>query len=183
MTKRIILICGGRNYGKTTTIRDLFQIGKFEKFIPKFIIIGNKKICTSGGDRSPQEMIKFCNYQKLIEDELVKRLEICKKFGDDAIIIIPFSIIKNTKEPRRGEINEDCMIKPIEWLKEKQEYEVYKIYLKRPNYKWVVLTGGEGETTEEVDALMEKIGYDCLIDNWDEQEKRVDRVRDFIGKI
>lgn len=182
MNKRIILICGGRDYGKTSTLKSLFGLKSNEK-VPS-LKIGNVTICISGSESgsldSDQEHTAFCHFDSVIQ-KTSKRLKRCiEKYGESAIIVIPFSIIKRTREPRKGELNEDCIIKPIEWLKQ-QGYEIYKIYLRRIDYKYSVIAGDSGESTTEVDALMDKLGYNLKIESRDKPDEQAKEIREFIS--
>ena len=138
MTKKIVLLCGERDSGKTKTLRELFNLRSYQRI--GRITINNKIICVVGLG-SPQEKEEFCHV-KDVKDNIKKRIKYCERqFGNDFVLVIPFSIYKK----RDGRTNENCIIKPIEWLK--SLYSVHIIYLRIVNYADLIM---EKITTNEI---------------------------------
>lgn len=126
----VIILIGRSNSGKTKTLHEFFGIKPWSKGYHDKII--NEKIVCAVGFCSPQESewIPFCNYDLVIGD-IIERLEKAKKEvkkihnKDDFVFVIPFTLMK-----KNGSINENCILKPIEDLKDKGHI-VVPIYLNR----------------------------------------------------
>lgn len=133
--KTVVILCGGNNSGKTTTLKHFFANGKTRKFgrIVLYERVLNGKTIYAFGLSSPQELLKkkdFCNVDK-VKARIRKRTSICDEVsaGQDYTLIIPFGIYENED---RTELNEECVLKPIEWLKFKG-FKVFPIYLRKEN--------------------------------------------------
>ena len=127
----VIILIGRGNSGKTKTLHEFFGVKAWAKGYHEKSI--NEKIVCAVGFRSSQESewIPFCNYDLVIEN-IIERLEKAKKEvknkydKDDFVFVIPFTLKRED-----GRINDDCIIKPIEYLTDKGHI-VVPIYLNRP---------------------------------------------------
>lgn len=102
------------------------------------------KIICAVSFSSPQEQEPFCEVE-LINDNIKKRIIECENNtnGEPYVLIIPFTMSGSRK--KRKKINEDCILKPIERLKER--FKVFVIYLRKTNAR----------NLKEKDALMRKV--------------------------
>lgn len=130
----MILLVGKSDSGKTKTLNEFFGVGRWSKGYHEKII--NGKIVCVVGFRSPQESdwISFCKFELVIKDinERLKNAEteVKKKHDkDDFVFVIPFTLKRED-----GRINEDCILKPIEDLRDKGHI-VVPIYLNRTHRK------------------------------------------------
>ena len=166
----IILLCGGRDSGKSGTLDELFKNSTVKK-VP-FIWLNGKKVCICGGKTSVQEVNGFCQYNEVIE-ETGRRIELCiRKYGNDIIILIPFTVeIGGRKRDTKGKVNRDCIVEPLKWLKAK--YNTIVVYL-----------SGSKRTKEIslIDTLMKEIGYDLKIYSRDKPVEQSKELSDFIIK-
>jgi ADP-heptose:LPS heptosyltransferase len=141
----IVILCGGNSCGKTTTLKGFFGISKNAQS-PEYHVerkINGKTVCAVSFG-SPQEQSKFCNV-KQVQENIDNRTQTCDKESKvkPYILLIPFTMSGSRKE--RKKLNEDCIIKPIEKLKEK--FKVFVVYLRKTNAR----------NLAEKDALMKKI--------------------------
>ena len=164
------MLIGGRDAGKTKTLDQLFN--QEYKKIPS-ITIGEKKVCTCGGNTSVQEVIEFCNFNRVIE-EIKSRIKKCiEKYGEDIAIILPFTVeIGGRKRSTKGKINRDCIIEPLKWLK--SNYKVHVVYLR----------GGERKTdTPSIDMLMEEVSYNLKVESREAYPEQAKEISDFIERL
>ena len=166
----IVLLCGGRDSGKTGTLDELFRESTAKK-VP-FIELNEKKVCICGGKKSVQEVNEFCQYGRVIE-EIKRRIALCiEKYGDNVIIIIPFTVeVGGRKRGTKGKINRDCILEPLKWLK--------------PNYKTYVVYLSRGRRTNDIpliETLMQEIKYDIKIESRDNPKKQAEELSDFIAR-
>jgi len=138
MVKKVIILLGVRESGKTLTLRRLFNVAK-RKIIGKTIIDGKEVPIKGFG--SPQEMEEFCNVKNVIKN-IKRRIKHCEKNskGKDYVLVIPFSLMK-----RKKRTNEDCIIKPIEWLKN-HGFSVHVIYLRKLTFADKLATKAKAKT-------------------------------------
>lgn len=128
----IVLLCGGNNSGKTTTLKQFFAGGKKQKVEQTTLyerVIDGKRVYAVGLS-SPQELEKFCHVDD-VKADIEKRIQECEKASQnqDYTLIIPFGIYENKD---RTKLNEECLLKPIEWLKTRG-FKVFPIYLRKEN--------------------------------------------------
>jgi hypothetical protein len=147
MSKKVILICGKANSGKSKTIQTFFGrnevISKWELVSKTF----NGRLVFAVGDTSPQEQNDFCQVAA-VKSDIKERLRLCeeKAGGKDFTLILPFTISR--KAGRNDEPNTKCIEKPIEWLKE--TYEVKVIYLRKMDYADVLMRDLSNEEIQSV---------------------------------
>ena len=93
---------------------------------------------------SPQERETFCRVD-LVKANIEKRITICEEAtkGQNYVLIIPFGLRENKE---RTQLNERCVLEPIEWLKGRG-FRVFSIYLKKTNTRRL----------EQKNAVMAKI--------------------------
>ena len=123
----VILLIGKANSGKTRTLKKFYGVDGIIKYIDKRI---GKTIVCSVSLTSPQELREFCKYELVIEN-LNKRLKTAEKKvkekynKNDFVFVIPFTLME-----KEGSINKNCILKPIENLKDKG-HNIHPIYLKK----------------------------------------------------
>lgn len=143
----IVILCGSNNSGKTSTIKGFFG-GKYSltesrAHFYERILDGKKVFAVNAG--SPQEIVKeFCRV-KLVNKNIEKRISECNEKAESQsyIVVIPFTMSGSRK--KREKINKDCILKPIEKMKEK--FKVFVIYLRKAN----------AQNLAEKDVLMAKV--------------------------
>ena len=130
----IICLTGRRSSGKTKTLKKFFGVREDDRIRNnEYIDKKNGKIICAVGFGSPQELEGFCQFEDVI-DNLNKRLEIAKEEvkkrykKDDFVFIIPFTLMTKID----GRNNTNCILKPLEILKNKG-HVVSLIYLTRPS--------------------------------------------------
>ncbi len=127
---KIVPLIGIRDSGKTGTLLEFFGVEKRSGSYGYMDRVIKGKIVCAYGLCSPQELREYCNYNLVIEnikERLARaKIEVKKRRGKgEFIFIIPFGLYM-----RDGEINENCILKPIDRLK-KDGYAVSPIYLRR----------------------------------------------------
>lgn len=164
----IVLLCGGRDSGKSGTLDELFRESTVKK-VP-FIELNGKKICICGGKKSVQEVNEFCQYDRVIE-EIKRRVALCiKKYGGNIIIIIPFTVeVGGRKMSTKGKINRDCILEPLKWLK--TNYKTYVVYLSG---------GRRTNDISLIETLMQEIKYGIKIESRDKPIEQAKELSDFI---
>lgn len=118
---------------------------------------------------SPHELANdFCNVQK-VKERIDKRLKKCdeKAKGKDYFLMIPF-----TMSVKNGEINEKCILEPIEWLRA-MNIRVILIYLRKT----------ETDLLDAKDALMEKITATIIESKIDEEDRQAKELEAIIKKL
>lgn len=142
--KTAVILCGSYNAGKTKTLKKFFgvsHIGKLKRMQLLERVLDGRKIYAISLS-SPQELSDFCVVDQ-VKEKIEKRIQKCEQEGQsqDYFLIIPFTLMV-----KGGEINERCIVEPIQWLKAKG-FKVVSIYLRRENTRYLSLK----------DALMRKI--------------------------
>jgi hypothetical protein len=165
MSNSIVVLCGKANSGKSTLLQTLFESGDI---IHKGKLLKKKikgKIVYVVGDTSSQEQTEFCKVEK-VKDDIEGRLKLCEEdaAGNDFILLLPFTIKRQNNKNEKP--NTKCIIKPIEWLKEK--YEVKVIYLRKLDY---------------ADIMMRDIFDDEIQSVWDERERHKKELVEIIKGI
>jgi len=119
--------------------------------------LDGRRICAVSFS-SPQEQEPFCEV-RLVNDNIKNRIIECEKNtnGEPYILIIPFTMSGSRK--KRKKINEDCILKPIEKLREK--FKVFVIYLRKTNAR----------NLEDKDALMKRIALKMVETTKDDYDK------------
>lgn len=165
MIKIVVLIGRGAS-GKSKTLKRFFGIDRRlrkNEYIEN--IIDGKIICAVSLS-SPQELRGYCKYD-LVMTNILERLNIAKREvkkrhnRDDFIFVIPFGLYM-----RDDKINEDCIFKPIEWLKA-QAHIVKLIYLKRHTRKLLF------------DEFMARLTKDNIVSRED-YDKQAEELRNLI---
>ena len=142
---KIVILCGGNNSGKTSTLRGFFGIDNADASPSSYVErkLDSKIVCAASFS-SPQERSAFCNV-KQVQDDIDERLKVCdeESKGKPYILLIPFTM--STSDADRKKLNVNCIVKPIEELEKK--FKVYVIYLRKTNAR----------NLAEKDALMKPI--------------------------
>lgn len=133
--KTIVLLCGADNSGKTSTLRRFFEFEGDLRSHPLLerTLDGRKVYAFYLG--SPQELAGgFCDLDE-VKPRIEKRIQKCEQAsrGQDYFLIIPFTL--SVKE---GEINERCILEPIESLKARG-FKVVPIYLRKEKTAYLEL--------------------------------------------
>ena len=164
--KTVVLLCGDRDSGKTNTLKTFFGVSDIKRLKPMQLLVttvNGKRICAIGLT-SPQELANdFCNVEK-VDKRINKRLEKCElnSQGHGYVLIIPFTLFVED-----GNVNERCIIEPIESLRSKG-YNVVPVYLRKTTSTFLHLFG----------ALMSKIGATII-----ESSKDYDRQAEELKKL
>lgn len=134
-----MLLCGGNSSGKSTTFLKFFEGCLIRKIkgmdFYKRILFGRIVVYGAGSD-SPQELQQhntktLCDLEWVIEN-VEKRIRLCEEDckGEPYVLVIPWGMYENRA---RDQLNEECFLKPIEWLREEKRFEVLPIYLRKMN--------------------------------------------------
>ena len=127
----IVLLIGTNEAGKTKTLKEFFCVSHIKRLKPLQLLKRVSKVITiySVSLSSPQEQSKFCNVPE-VEARIKKRIGKCEEDskGKEYILVIPFGIYQ--KNRRSEELNEKCILEPIEWLKS-LGFKVISVYLKK----------------------------------------------------
>lgn len=149
--KTIVLLCGVGEVGKTKTLKSFFSVKHTRRLgrmqLLQRVLNGKKIYAVSLS--SPQEQEGFCQIDK-VKANIERRIQKCEQAsqGQDYFLIIPFGIYR-----RNGRLNENCILKPIEWLRN-QGFKVSPIYLKKMRAVDLLMkriTSNEIESTIEYD--------------------------------
>lgn len=134
----IVLLCGGNSAGKTTTLKNFFAGCSVQKRgrMNFYTRILHKRTFYGVGDDSPQENQQL-NTKTLcdldwVKGDIEKRIKLCEAEakGQSYILIIPYGMYENFA---RTELNEECFLQPIDWLKKEMGFNVFPIYLRKMN--------------------------------------------------
>jgi hypothetical protein len=169
--KTVVLLCGSNCVGKTMTLKVFFGVKHIRKLKPMQLLENhlNGKTVYAVSLSSPHELANdFCNVKK-VEERVDKRLKKCdeKAQGKDYFLIIPF-----TMSVEDGEINEKCILEPIEWLRV-MNIRVTAVYLRKT----------ETDLLDAKDALMEKIAAPRIISKIDEEDRQARELEEIIKKL
>jgi hypothetical protein len=165
--KAIVLLCGSNEVGKTKTLKAFFGVSHIERLKPMQLlerILNGMKIYAVSLN-SPQEQSEFCNVSE-VKARIEKRIQKCEEasHGQDYILIIPFGIYQKGRR-KTEQLNEKCILEPIEWLK-KLGFKVRSIYLRKETARLLPLK----------DELMKKITSQEIKSekNYDRQAKELE---------
>jgi len=135
--KTIVLLCGADRSGKTKTLKRFFGVSgrlKRNQLLEK--VLDGKKIYAVSLS-APQELIKeFCDVDE-VKARIEKKIQKCEEAskGQDYILIIPFGIYARKG---KAEINERCILEPIESL-EARGFKVVPVYLRKEKTAYLEL--------------------------------------------
>ena len=75
----IVILCGGNNSGKTTTLEHFFESGEKEdvRQMPLYSRVLNGKLIYAVSPNSPQELKDLCEVKEVI-DNIEKRIRKCE---------------------------------------------------------------------------------------------------------
>jgi hypothetical protein len=162
----IIILCGSNDSGKTATMKGFFVIDKNTRSPHDYIErkLDGRIVCAFSFG-SPQEKVqKFCAVEK-VQDNIQRRIDECNKKASSKpyILIIPFTMSGSRIQKKK--INEDCIIKPINWLK--KDFHIFVIHLRK----------GKARNLKEQDDLMK----DLAIEKIETTKKDYDKSSDLIN--
>ena len=126
--KTIVILCGVGEAGKTKTLKELFGVSNIRRLrrmkLLEKVLDGKKVYAVSLS--SAQEQEEFCQVDK-VKANIERRILKCEQASQiqQYMLIIPFAVYR-----RKGKLNEDCILKPIDWLRNRG-FKVHPIYLKR----------------------------------------------------
>jgi hypothetical protein len=169
--KTVVLLCGPNSVGKTTTLKVFFGVEHIKKLKPMQLLERHLdgKTVYAVSLCSPHELANdFCNVQK-VKERIDKRLKKCdeKAQGKDYFLIIPF-----TMSVKDGEVNEKCILEPIDWLRA-MNIRVFPVYLKKI----------ETDFLDAKNALMEKINATIIESKIDAEDKQAKKLEDITKKL
>lgn len=164
--KTIVILCGVDEAGKTKTLKEFFNVSHVSRLNPMQLLerVLNGKRVFGVSLSSPQELRDFCDVEG-VKGSVKKRIEKCEKAskGQDYILLIPFGIYMNKE---KTELNENCILKPIEWLRD-QGFKIHIIYLRKKTAR----------TLKLVDSFMRKITSNVIesTKDYDRQAKELEK--------
>ena len=156
--------------GKTKTSKEFFGISHVRRLgrmqLLQRVLNGNRIYAVSLG--SPQEQEDFCEIDD-VKGNIKRRIQKCEQAskGQQYTLIIPFGLYGAVK----GKLNEDCILKPIEWLRNKG-FRVFVIYLRKKTARALDL----------VDSFMRKVTSN-LIRSTKEYDRQAKDLEEFIKAI
>lgn len=162
--KTIVLLCGVARSGKTKTLKRFFNVsGRLKPYQRLERVVDDKKVYAFSLC-APQELVKeFCYVNEVI-DKIEKRIQKFEEasHSQDCVLIIPFGIYARKG---KAEINEQCILKPIDWLRAKG-YRVFPVYLRKERTRYLSLK----------DALMNRITKHVIKSdkNYDRQARELE---------
>ena len=127
--KTIVILCGVGEVGKTKTLKKFFGVSHVRRLRRDQLLergLNGKKIYAVRLS-SPQEQEDFCEIDD-VKGNIKRRIQKCEQAskGQQYTLIVPFGLYGASK----GKLNEECILKPIEWLRS-QRFRVYVIYLRK----------------------------------------------------
>lgn len=127
--KTVVVLCGVGQAGKSKTLKKFFGVSHIKRLGYMQLLertINGKKVYAVSLN-SPQELRDFCDVEG-VKDSIKKRIKKCESVsrGQDYVLLIPFGIYGAIN----GKLNEDCILKPVEWLRS-QGFRVFLIYLRK----------------------------------------------------
>ena len=168
--KNIVILCGVGEAGKTKTLKEFFGVSHVRRLRRDQLlerVLNGKKIYAVRLS-SPQEQEDFCEIDD-VKDNIKRRIQKCEQAskGQQYALIIPFGLYGATK----GKLNEDCILKPIEWLRS-QGFRVYVIYLRKKTARGLKL----------LDSFMKGLASN-VIESTKEYDRQAKELKNFIGVI
>ena len=169
-----MLLCGSNEVGKTKTLKKFFRVSLMTRLAPMQLLertLDSKKIYAVSLS-SPQELAKeFCQVDK-VKSRIEKRLQKCEQVshGQDYILIIPFGIYEG-REEHKGQLNERCILEPIEWLRS-LDFRVFLIYLRKETARFLSL----------IDLLMKKI-TSHIIKSDEDYDRQAKELENFVKNL
>lgn len=164
--KTIVILCGVNASGKTTTLKRFFRVSHITRLKPMQLlerVLDGKKIYAVSLN-SPQELRDFCDI-KGVKDSIGKRISKCEQASKEQqyTLIIPFGLYGAVK----GKLNENCILNPIEWLRN-QGFRIFIVYLRKKTARRLDL----------VDSFMKRLTSNVI-----ESTKEYDRQANELEKI
>ena len=168
--KIIVILCGVGQAGKSKTLKEFFNVSHIKRlgYMQSLERTINGKKVYAVSLNSPQELRKFCDVEG-VKDSIQKRIKKCEDAskGQDYVLIIPFGIYGAV----RGELNEDCILKPIEWLRGRG-FRVFLIYLRKKTARALSL----------VDSFMKGLTSN-VIESTKEYDRQARELENLVGSI
>lgn len=161
--KTIFILCGVGQTGKTKTLKQFFGVSfnKIVTMVNPLEKLLNGVTIFAVGLSSPQEQEDFCHVND-VKRNIRRRIEKLPE-NHDYVLIIPFGVYGASK----GKMNEDCIILPIEWLKN-QGFRVFVIYLRKASARSEIL----------IMSLMKKLNARIIdsTEDYGKQAKELERI-------
>lgn len=169
--KTVILLCGSDNAGKTTTLKVFFGVRHIRRLRPMQLLERrlDGKTVYAVGLTSPHELANdFCNVEK-VKKRIGKRLKKCDGTaqGKDYFLMIPF-----TMSVEDSEVNEKCILEPIEWLRA-MNIRVFPIYLRKTGTDFL----------DAKDTLMRKISAPIIESKIGGEDRQAKELEDIIKRL
>lgn len=167
--KTIIILCGVGQTGKSKTLKKFFGVSQIRLRPMQLLerLLDGKRVYAVSLN-SPQEQRDFCDVEG-VEDSIRKRIKKCEQVseGQQYTLIVPFGLYGATK----GKLNEDCILKPIEWLRS-QGFRVYVTYLRKKTARGLKL----------LDSFMKGLASN-VIGSTEEYDRQARELENFIRAI
>lgn len=170
--KTVAILCGVDEAGKTKTLKEFFGVSHIPRLQPMQLLerMVNGKRVFGVSLSSPQELRDFCHVEG-VKESIEKRIRKCENAsqGQDYVLLIPFGIYEDKE--RKGELNENCILKPIEWL-QNQGFRIYVIYLRKKTARILRI----------VDSFVKKL-TSKVIESTEEYDRQAGELESFIRKF
>lgn len=168
--KTIVILCGVGQAGKTKTLKEFFGVSHIRRLRRDQLlerVLNGKKIYAVRLN-SPQEQEDFCEIDD-VKGNIKGRIRKCEQAskGQQYTLIIPFGLYGALKR----KLNEDCILKPIEWLRNKG-FKVFVVYLRKKTARALDL----------VDSFMRKVTSN-VIESTEEYDRQAEELEKIIGAI
>jgi len=172
--KTIVLLCGSNDVGKTNTLKKLFSVSLVGRLKPMQLlerVLNGKKIYAVSLS-SPQELSDFCVVDE-VKVNIEKRIQKCElaSEGQDYILIMPFGIYEGKGE-HKGQLNERCVLEPLEWLRS-LGFRVASVYLRKEKARLLSL----------IDLLMKKVTSTVIESQKNNYDRQARELEEFIKKL
>lgn len=168
--KTIVILCGVGQAGKSKTLKEFFKVRHIKRldYMQLLERTNNGKKVYAVSLNSPQELRKFCDAEG-VKDSIRKRIKKCEDAskGQQYTLIVPFGLYGATK----GKLNEDCILKPIEWLRS-QGFRIFLIYLRKKTAR----------TLRLIDSFMKGLTSN-VIQSTKEYDRQARELEKIIGAI
>ncbi|UCC33638.1 MAG: hypothetical protein JSW53_01130 [Candidatus Bathyarchaeota archaeon] len=167
----IVILCGVNESGKSKTLKKFFGVSHLPRLRPMQLLertLNGMKVYAVSLN-SPQELRNFCDEEGVI-DSIRKRITKCRQSskGQQYTLTIPFGVYGAVK----GKLNEDCILKPIEWLLDHARARVHVIYLQKRSARGLGL----------VEAFMKQLTQN-VIESTEDYDRQSEELEDFIRRF
>lgn len=130
----VVVLVGGRNAGKSSILRSLCCVELGESLVKAkqkiYLNFKDKRLLVFIMSSSPQEKLKkldFCQFEKVIKTlkDFINSRQRRAGSETEFMLLIAFTFEVN----RAGELGENCIIKPLDFLKGLPDYKVHVVHI------------------------------------------------------